>query len=369
MTEIKLSSGKDIIYQSPAMEKVIKKVDDYADTDFPILLTGENGTGKENIAQLIHDRSKRKDHPFHAINCAAIAPSLIEDELFGHEKGAFTGADKVRKGAFESANGGTLFLDEIGEMSPELQAKLLRVIQEGKFHRVGGSEEIIARPRIIAATNRNIETALEKGTLKQDIYHRLNRVVIHVADLKERGADIPLLAEYFARKAAEQLGCEAPQISNDAIAALLDHEWSGNVRELENTIFRAAVPAVKYNKGIITSEMLGLGEAIESEKKSRILAFTSTDHLDIGAILTRDGDKKISHAEISRATGLSRHTIRDFINSEVGPNLGPAVKLGYYLKERQGEDVAILYFKALMRQLEAQKKARIGDNESEVEIA
>jgi DNA-binding NtrC family response regulator len=217
---------------------IIKKV---ADTDGTILITGASGTGKELIARAIHYSSHRSDKPLVVINCGAIPQELLESELFGHEKGAFTGAHKSRIGRFEMANGGSIFLDEIGEMSPALQVKLLRVLQEQQFERVGGTKTIHIDIRIIAATNKNLTTAINKEKFREDLYYRLNVIPIKVPTLKQRKSDIPLLIDYFLKKYQKNKEQRITGFSSAAMEAMIENDWPGNIRELENVIQRLII--------------------------------------------------------------------------------------------------------------------------------
>jgi two-component system nitrogen regulation response regulator GlnG len=203
------------------------------------LWPAESGTGKELIARAIYHYSKRAGGPFLAVNCAAIPENLLESELFGHEKGAFTGADRKRIGKFEQAHGGTLFLDEIGDMTPLTQAKILRVLQGQEFHRVGGNEPIRADVRVIAATNRDLEKMVAEGTFRGDLYYRLNVYTIKLPPLRDRGDDLPLLAEHFARRFARQLGKDVRGVSPEAAEVLRQYSWPGNVRELQSAVKQA----------------------------------------------------------------------------------------------------------------------------------
>ncbi len=252
---IEIGTDRSLIYASPQIQAVIDEVNLFAPTDQSVLITGENGTGKENIARLLHMGSPRREQPFVPVNCASISASLIESELFGHEKGSFTGANGRRIGKFEQAGGGTIFLDEIGEMSPDLQAKLLRVLQDGEFCRVGGNETVTARPRIIAATNKNLEQAMKDGRFRPDLYYRLCGVELSLPDLKDRPVDIPLLAEHFVQKTAAKQSLPTPAFSPEAHEKLLGHAWPGNVRELENVMGAATIRA-QANGGTITPDML-----------------------------------------------------------------------------------------------------------------
>ena len=240
--EIVPSSGfEGMIGKNPAMLAVYQLIEKVAPTPSSVLITGESGTGKELVARAIHNLSPRRDAPFIPVNCAALSDTLLESELFGHEKGAFTDAVSMRKGRFEMADGGTLFLDEIGEMSPTLQAKLLRILQERSFERVGGNETLSVDVRILAATNRDLKDEVEQGRFREDLYYRLNVIHIHLPPLRERVDDIPALVTHFLRKNAERLGKEELTISQEALRLLVSLPWEGNVRERENTIERAAI--------------------------------------------------------------------------------------------------------------------------------
>ncbi|MDX1383722.1 MAG: sigma-54 dependent transcriptional regulator, partial [Thermoanaerobaculia bacterium] len=209
-----------------------------ADTPVNVLITGETGTGKTYIAQAIHRNSPRNGKPFLTVNCGAIPETLLESELFGHEKGAFTGAVKEKSGLFQEADGGTLFLDEIGEMSPPMQVKLLRALQEKVIRKVGGNREVAVDTRIIAATNRNLLEMIEEGEFREDLYYRINVIPIHLPPLRQRRDDIPLLVDHFIKKYSEQMAIDAPRISVQAMRQLESYDWPGNVRELENLIER-----------------------------------------------------------------------------------------------------------------------------------
>jgi Nif-specific regulatory protein len=232
-----------MISRSPVMTEMIKIIDRVAKTDSSVLITGESGTGKELFAEQIHLRSPRNHAPFVRVNCAAIPEGLLESELFGHVKGAFTSAVSGRKGRFEMADGGTIFLDEIGDMPLALQAKLLRVIQEKEFEKVGSDNTITVDARILAATNRNIKTMADKGEFRNDLYYRLNVVPLHVPPLRQRTEDIPDLAVFFMTKYMRQNKKEFSGFSQNALEALLTYAWPGNIRELENCVERACVIA------------------------------------------------------------------------------------------------------------------------------
>jgi two-component system, NtrC family, nitrogen regulation response regulator NtrX len=245
----KVSKKFEIIGESPAIRRVIEMADRVAATDARVLITGANGTGKELVARRIHDQSNRSSGPFVEVNCAAIPSELIESELFGHEKGSFTSAVKQRKGKFEQANGGTLFLDEIGDMSLSAQAKVLRALQENVIARVGGDKHIKVDVRVVAATNKNISVEIEKGRFREDLYHRLSVILIHVPPLNERLEDIPLLAGHFVSLICSEYGMPEKIITSDAIAELQKIIWTGNIREFRNVIERLIILCDKQISG------------------------------------------------------------------------------------------------------------------------
>jgi len=234
-------SYDDFIGESPAIKKIHDLVQKVADTENTLLVTGASGSGKELIVRTIHRFSSRKQHPFVAVNCGAIPESLLESELFGHEKGAFTGAHKKRVGRFELAGKGTIFLDEVGEMSPLLQVKLLRVLQEKTFERVGGTQSIDVEARIIAATNKDLAEAVKDGSFREDLFYRLNVIPIHVPPLARRRTDIPLLVDFFLEKFKKDQDTPVRSFSPEAMTALMRYDWPGNVRELENLIKRLVI--------------------------------------------------------------------------------------------------------------------------------
>jgi len=233
----------DIVGQSDAMQQVFKMIGRVSNSDAPVMITGESGSGKELVARALHQYSPRNNKSFLAINCAAIPENLLESELFGHEKGSFTGAMSQRIGRFEQCDGGTLFLDEIGDMPLSVQSKLLRVLQEGEFSRVGGNQTIRSDVRIIAATNKNLEQEVLAKEFREDLFYRLNVVRIHLPPLRQRKEDIRLLAEYFLRRIATHKHSPLLKLSREAVESLEGYPWPGNVRELENTMQRAAVLA------------------------------------------------------------------------------------------------------------------------------
>jgi two-component system nitrogen regulation response regulator GlnG len=232
-----------LIGQAPAMQEVFRSIGRLAGSSMTVLITGESGTGKELIARALHDHSPRADKPFVALNTSAIAAELLESELFGHEKGSFTGADARRIGRFEQANGGTLFLDEIGDMSPALQTRLLRVLAESEFYRVGGQQSIKVDVRVIAATNQDLARAVKESRFREDLYHRLNVIRINSPPLRQRRADIPLLINHYLSEAANELEAPAKSIDSDALDMLQGYDWPGNVRQLVNAARRLTVTA------------------------------------------------------------------------------------------------------------------------------
>ena len=237
----KVFKTREMIGNSPVVKQIKEMIERVAPTDARILITGSNGTGKELVARWIHEKSNRTAGQLVEVNCAAIPAELIESELFGHEKGAFTSAIKQRIGKFELANGGTLFLDEIGDMSLSAQAKVLRALQENKITRVGGEKEITVSPRVIAATNKDIKKEIEKGNFREDLYHRLSVIVIHVPSLNERKDDIPLLAENFVREICEDYGMPLKSFTGEALKELQKINWTGNIRELRNVVERLVI--------------------------------------------------------------------------------------------------------------------------------
>ena len=234
---------ENLVGESPEMLAAFKTVKQVAPSSASVLLLGESGTGKELFAQALHENSPRRNKPFVRVACASLPETLLESELFGHEKGSFTGALYSRSGRFEMADGGTLFLDEIGDISPTVQVKLLRFLEEREFERVGGNRTYKVDVRIVTATHRDLTKKLEEGTFREDLYYRLNVIEIHIPSLRERVGDIPLLADHFLRKYAVANGKEIRGLSDEALALLLQHAWPGNVRELENAIERAVILA------------------------------------------------------------------------------------------------------------------------------
>jgi two-component system nitrogen regulation response regulator NtrX len=270
-----LLGESEIIGEAPVMQKLKEQIEIAAPTDGWVLITGENGTGKELVARWVHLRSKRAGGPFVAVNCAAIPEELIESELFGHEKGAFTGAIQKKRGRFEMANGGTIFLDEIGDMSLMTQAKILRILQEHRFERVGGTETIEVNVRVVAATNKDLQAEMSQGRFREDLFYRLNVIPFHVPALRERKEDIPRLAERFLAQYAADAGRPPKTISAKALAKLQEYPWPGNVRELQNLIERL----VLMTPGEVI-EVSDLPPQVSSPDRERLLrASASADTL------------------------------------------------------------------------------------------
>lgn len=279
------SGYSEIIGNSVQIKKVFTLIEQVSNTDSTVLIQGESGTGKELIARAIHRRSRRAEKPFIKVNCGSLNDNLLETELFGHEKGAFTGAIRQKKGRFELADSGTLFLDEVGDISPAMQVKLLRVLQEGEFERVGGETTLITDVRIIAATNRDLQKLIREEKFREDLYYRLSIIPINIPPLRERREDIPRLVDYFLKKEANTNHHNAKQIDNDGMKLLVDYHWPGNIRELENLIERLTVitSGDRIESDLIAShlnqslsvnanyENLPLEKAVESLEKNLIL--------------------------------------------------------------------------------------------------
>jgi two-component system response regulator FlrC len=301
------SSSHNIITANKNMKKLIQLAGDIALSDITVLILGESGTGKELLAQYIHNSSARKGNPLVAVNCAAIPDNLLESELFGFEKGTFTGASESKTGKFELANGSTILLDEIGEMSPPLQSKLLRVLQEKEVDKIGSKRPLPIDVRVIATTNRDLRKEIEEGRFREDLYYRLNVLPLHVPPLRERPEDIPVLAEHFAKKFAAQLNKNIEGFKSDAIKFLSTKQWRGNIRELENTIHRAVL--------ITKSGLIGVDDFMFDENLSRDLPpARNIKHMEMELILKTLEETKGNKAKTAKLLGVSVRTIRNKLN-------------------------------------------------------
>lgn len=280
---VDLGNGQDFIGQSSEMKKIFSVIDKLARVDTAVLIRGESGTGKELVARALHFNGPRKDNRFVTVNCSAIPENLIESEFFGHEKGAFTGADSRKIGKFQYAEGGTLFLDEIGDISPAMQVKLLRALQEKRFTPVGSNREIEVNVRIVAATNRPLEEMITRGEFREDLFYRLNVLPIHLPALRERKNDIPILVSYFIEKFNQQHHKSVTGLNEEAMNLLLRHQWPGNIRELENVIEHAFV--------IESDSMISAESLPESVKRE------STDSFDLGLKTANLGVSSVDHSD------------------------------------------------------------------------
>ncbi len=311
-----------IVGSSPALERIIKQARAVAATNATVLLMGENGTGKEVLAHAIHEESARVSQPFVAVSCAALPETLIESELFGHEKGAFTGATQSKKGRFERADGGTLFLDEIGELSPAVQVKLLRVLQERSFERLGGTRTLTVDIRLIAASNCDLEEAVAAGSFRQDLFFRLNVVPLKMPPLRERREDIPVLAAHFAIKIAEKHGRPLAELDPMLLESLVEYEWPGNVRELENLIERLVVLTTGARLGLefLPDKMLCVlpearraassSSSAEDEQTLEGAVLALRRRMVIGAMQSEGGNK----AAAAKRLGISRSYLHRLIS-------------------------------------------------------
>lgn len=305
-----------IIGRSRAIRDMLALVDRAGPSRATVLITGESGTGKELVARAIHFSSPRSQEPFVSVNCMALNPGELESELFGHEKGSFTGAVAMRRGRFEQASGGTLFLDEVGELTPELQVKLLRVLQERRFERVGGSEEIEVDIRIVAATNKDLMPLVQAGTFREDLYYRLNVVHIPIPPLRERREDIPLLVAHFAEKAAKENGIPPKTFSMEALNHLSGYEWPGNIRQLQNVVERCLV--------LVPGEVITL-EDLPAEIRDEEAQFKSAVDLLPVQLDLADTLERIEAALIRRALVRA-----DFVQAKAAELLGISKSLMQY---------------------------------------
>jgi DNA-binding NtrC family response regulator len=295
---------RDLLSKSPAMQSVFELARTAAHSNSTILVLGESGSGKEVLARAIHGESPRNEGPFVAVSCAALTESLLESELFGHERGAFTGAIARRKGKFEAAHGGTLFLDEVGDIGPKLQLDLLRVLEERKFHRVGGNEPIDVDVRIIAATNRDLKKAVVEGKFREDLFYRLNVIPILIPPLRQRREDVPLLVENFVERLAVEMKKRLDGVSPEAMTALMAHDWPGNVRELRNVLERGAVVATG---SVIQLTDLGMPSRAEAPPKPGTLAsLEEVEKRHVAAVLAHAGGNV---SQSARILGIDRVTL------------------------------------------------------------
>ena len=309
------SSNTQVIAKSPSMVETLRTAARVSRSKGTVLVTGESGTGKERVAQYIHGNSPRANGPFIRVNCAALSEQLLESELFGHERGAFTGAHKTKAGRFELADGGTLLLDEIGEISPALQAKLLRVLEEEEFERVGGTTTMKVDVRVIATTNRDLAEEVRAGRFREDLYYRLHVLPIHIAPLRERAEDVAPLAQQFAEHYARQNGLETPRFTKEAVDALQAWKWPGNVRELENVVQRAVV---MLRQSVIDVEDLAFGPggggkeldpSVPTESMGPQLANRPLEDIERVAILATLEAVRGNKTEAARRLGVTARTL------------------------------------------------------------
>jgi two-component system response regulator AtoC len=300
---------KTLIGASPAMLEVYKQIAQVAPTFATVLISGESGSGKELVARQIHQRSRCADGPFLAINCAALSESLLESELFGHEKGAFTGANALRRGLFEEAHGGTLFLDEVGDVPPKMQAQLLRALQEGEVRRVGGSVPITVDVRLVAASNRDLSVEVAEKRLRADLFYRLNVVTIRLPPLRERGDDAMALARHFIARHSIRLGRPIAELSDEAIECIRQYPWPGNVRELENALARAV--AMSQRDVIVPSDLPAVMQASPPTERSPVdhdwPTLEALERRYIERVLEKTGGNKTAAATI---LGVDRRTLQ-----------------------------------------------------------
>lgn len=314
--QLQTASAGQFVGQSPAYLALLRNVREVSASSANVLITGESGTGKELVARAIHFSSPRSQEPFVSVNCMALNPGVLESELFGHEKGSFTGAVAMRRGRFEQASGGTLFLDEVGELTPELQVKLLRVLQERRFERVGGSEEIEVDIRIVAATNKDLMPLVQAGTFREDLYYRLNVVHIPIPPLRERREDIPLLVAHFAEKAAKENGIPPKTFSTEALNHLSGYEWPGNIRQLQNVVERCLV--------LVPGDVITL-EDLPAEIRDEEAQFKSAVDLLPVQLDLADTLERIEAALIRRALVRA-----DFVQAKAAELLGISKSLMQY---------------------------------------
>jgi len=333
LTTVSGRAAESMIGESPAVQRVCALIEAIAGTSSTVLITGESGTGKEVAARAIHRLSSRASKPFVAINCGALTETLLESELFGHVKGAFTGALTTKRGLIEEAEKGTIFLDELGEMSPLMQVKLLRVLQERRFRRVGGTEEVSADIRVIAATNRDLAKMVAEGTFREDLYYRVNVIPVALPPLRARTEDIPLLAQHFLRRAAAEMGRQVTGLSPEALSALVAYRWPGNIRELENAMERAVAlePTSRVEAGTLPDHILCGAAAVTTSAVSMPLAMPAPS----AAMFPAEGFQLEQHVR-----DLERDYIAEALRRSDGVKMRAAELLGmsfrsfrYYAKK------------------------------------
>ena len=314
------TSDIELVGASTAFVEVMKLVGRVASTSLPVLITGESGTGKEVVARAIHRRSQRASNAFVAVNCGAIPSELIESELFGHVRGAFTGAERDRRGLLQEADGGTILLDEITETTPAFQVKLLRALQEGEIRRVGSNHTISVDVRVIAASNRDVEREMREARFRQDLFYRLNAVTLHLPPLRERREDIMPLARYFAERTAHATGCDPVSFSRDAVRALVTYDWPGNIRELENAVIRAVALCEHVVRPEDLPERVRAGAGVDShaaapqdaqevahKEEERLLSLSELEGIHVARVLASTGGNKQAAA---RVLGIDRTTLQ-----------------------------------------------------------
>ncbi|HEX9182844.1 MAG TPA: nitrogen regulation protein NR(I) [Burkholderiales bacterium] len=309
-----VAEAPEILGQAPAMQEVFRAIGRLSQSSATVLITGESGTGKELVARALHRHSARASRPFVAINTAAMPKDLLESELFGHERGAFTGAQQQRRGRFEQAEGGTLFLDEIGDMPADLQTRLLRVLSDGSFYRVGGHQQIKANVRVIAATHQNLEARVREGSFREDLYHRLNVIRIRLPSLHERREDIPLLVRHFLARSATQLGVEAKRLSDTALEHLQRFDFPGNVRQLENLCHWLTVMA--------PGQTIEVGD-LPAEFRETGAAAAATDWV---AALAEEAERRMTRGETGILDALGRQFERTLISRALARTSGRRIE-------------------------------------------
>jgi len=317
-----MSRFGDLVGQSDEMQSIYKMIEAAAPSSASMFIVGESGTGKELVARAIHDSSPRKKGPFMAINCAAFPREILENELFGHEKGAFTGALNEKPGCFELANGGTLFLDEVAEMEPDIQVKLLRALEQRSFRRLGGKKEIHVDIRVVSATNKNIQKALEKGELREDLYHRLAVIPLFLPPLRERRGDIRLLAEAFLRQYAKENEKKVESFSPEALEFINAYRWPGNVRELKNAIERAVILSTS---NVITPEALRAKELLwKEDSEVRLSVGATLEKAQRTLVLKTFSFSEGDHEKTARLLGVDEEELRERLSEYLSPDTAPA---------------------------------------------